>query len=50
MRLRDAVDQQHPRRSPVGVPQELGAALVHPAAVLRLPPARHSRHYGVVRV
>jgi hypothetical protein len=55
VRLRDAVDQQHPRRAPVGVPQELGAAPagVYPVAgvfaavwvLRRLPPSGHSCHY-----
>jgi hypothetical protein len=50
MRLRDAVDQQHPCRPPVSIPQQLGAPLrgVHLAGrSLGPPPGRsgHSRQY-----
>ena len=41
VRLRDAVDQQHPRRPPVGVAQELG-----PAGILLLPQLPGSGHDG----
>ena len=47
VRLRDAVDQQHPRGRPVGVPQQLGAALGAYAAIDRvLPrPLSHDNQY-----
>ena len=40
VRLRHPVDHQHPRRPPVGVPQQLG-----PALKSRFPPSRHTGHY-----
>jgi hypothetical protein len=49
MRLRDAVDQQHPRRPPVGVAQELGAASVQALLLLHRPPSGHSCHYRRLR-
>jgi hypothetical protein len=45
MRLRDAVDQQHPRRPPVGVAQELGPAGIQGLLLPHLSPSGHSCHY-----
>jgi hypothetical protein len=55
VRLRYAVDQQHPRMAPVGIAQQLGQALagLDPVAGIlaveralgRLPPSGHGCHY-----
>ena len=47
VRLRDAVDQQHPRGRPVGVPQQLGATLGPCAAIDRVlhRPLSHDNQY-----
>jgi hypothetical protein len=47
VRLRDAVDQQHPRRPPVRIPEQFGDAMTGIRAVLaaRLSPPGHSCHY-----
>jgi len=60
VRLRDAIDQQHPRRLPVRIPEQLGepVAGVHPVLAACLSPPGHSCHYrrfpvrvvGVMRV
>jgi hypothetical protein len=48
VRLRHAVDQQHPRRRPVGVPQQLGATVGSRHDAVRVPCRAlcHSGKYG----